>query len=160
MQQQGSWSLPLQVGRHSGKASPALPLTVGPHSSLTFQSAVSSLTAAEFSYSRDAFWHTKKKLSNRSWQKPWSSTDPSFLPIFMKMPWMEIKFSCLGGRDGIMALPTGFKTATVNTLIDASQVKMRSPTFSYHSKNSGFLMQDLITLKFLGTPGTDLAIKK
>ena len=59
---------------------------------------MSSLTAVEFTYSRDAFWYTKKKLSYRSWQKPWSSTDQSFLPIFMKMPWMEIKFSWPRGK--------------------------------------------------------------
>lgn len=70
VQQQDPWLLPLQVGRHSGKASPALPLTVEPFfiHHLLFK-AVSSLTAVEFSYSRDAFWYTKK-LSSRSWQKP------------------------------------------------------------------------------------------
>lgn len=56
---------------YSGKASPALPLTGGPF--LIYHrlfKSVSLLTALEFSYSRDDFGYSEKKLSNQSWQKP------------------------------------------------------------------------------------------
>lgn len=98
--------------------------------------------------SRDNCWYPKKKLSHLVLAKVLLFHSLIYSLLIYENVQIEI---CSFGSGFIIALPAGFETGTVNTLVCASQVKMRSPPSFYHSAMSGFLMQGLITPKLPGT---------